>query len=567
MKYVSFLLACLVVFPVFAEDLEAVHRQQEFCLEVTRSGDVSQGDALGKLLLKEETNTAACTALANLPNGAGLPVLRSALDQAMASRCREGVVQTLGNLRDTASVEKMTAMLNDESTEVSVKTTLLKALGRIGKTDVLLPYLRADETLREAAADGMFFAARHLPPEDAAKCYQAVVDANVSPAAVKIARWNLDGTTLAPADVLGDVPSAEIQQPAPTLADLENLLKSLPAEVRTSDETLRKIAGLCRRLADKAGTLAALTAFYDGNPVPVVEIAAKMGTDESLVILKKYALSSHEAAVDLATKYLGAWPTYNVAPLLMELAQTLPSQKYRIRMLRGYIRIMNRWDIAVLEKKQMAQAVLAVAEREEERQMAQAVWDQTNQRLPEKSLFNGKDFTGWSGREDIFKVVDGAVQGGSLEKPLDRNEFLTTDERYRNFYLRLEAKIVGEKGNAGVQFRSERVPNHNEMVGYQADMTADGAYWGSLYDESRRSRFLQRADKGVVQAVWKPNDWNRYEILCDGPVVKVFINGVQTVEYSEREDGIPQLGLIGLQIHSGGPAQSSYRNLFITVKD
>jgi hypothetical protein len=51
-------------------------------------------------------------------------------------------------------------------------------------------------------------------------------------------------------------------------------------------------------------------------------------------------------------------------------------------------------------------------------------------------------------------------------------------------------KLVGTEGfvNGGVQFRSQRVPNHFEVSGYQADL-GEG-YWGALYDESRRNKVL-----------------------------------------------------------------------------
>ncbi|MEJ7708941.1 MAG: hypothetical protein WKF84_03590 [Pyrinomonadaceae bacterium] len=37
-----------------------------------------------------------------------------------------------------------------------------------------------------------------------------------------------------------------------------------------------------------------------------------------------------------------------------------------------------------------------------------------------------------------------------------------------------------------MQFRSQRIPNNHEVIGYQADL-GDG-WWGSLYDESRRNK-------------------------------------------------------------------------------
>ena len=86
------------------------------------------------------------------------------------------------------------------------------------------------------------------------------------------------------------------------------------------------------------------------------------------------------------------------------------------------------------------------------------------------SLFDGKTLAGWEGDTKTFRVENGAILAGSLQDPIPRNEFLCTTRRYENFELRFEAKLVGPGKNAGVQFRSERIPNHHEVIGYQCDI-------------------------------------------------------------------------------------------------
>ncbi|HRE80124.1 MAG TPA: DUF1080 domain-containing protein [Opitutaceae bacterium] len=176
-------------------------------------------------------------------------------------------------------------------------------------------------------------------------------------------------------------------------------------------------------------------------------------------------------------------------------------------------------------------------------------------------LFDGATLRGWEGNTAVWRVEEGALVGGSLEGN-PRNEFLATTRSYRNFVLKLEYKLVGTEGfvNGGVQIRSRRIaqPAH-EMSGYQADIGA--GYSGFLYDESRRKRVLAAADKKRVEEVEKPGEWNRYEIRCEGPRVQLFINGKQTVDYTEREPGIEQEGLIALQIHGACKAVISFRNV------
>src|SRR5688572_30261341 len=83
------------------------------------------------------------------------------------------------------------------------------------------------------------------------------------------------------------------------------------------------------------------------------------------------------------------------------------------------------------------------------------------------SLFDGKSLAGWEGDEKVFRVADGAIVGGSLKERVARNEFLCTTKEYGDFELRLKARLVGKGENAGVQFRSRRIPNHHEVIGYQ----------------------------------------------------------------------------------------------------
>jgi len=178
-----------------------------------------------------------------------------------------------------------------------------------------------------------------------------------------------------------------------------------------------------------------------------------------------------------------------------------------------------------------------------------------------KKIFDGKTFKGWEGNLKWFRIADGAVVGGTLKKRIPRNEFLCTRKRYGNFELRLKVKLVGGKGNAGIQFRSERIPNHNEVKGYQADVGKN--WWGCIYDESRRRRVLARADRKKLAKVLKPAGWNDYVIRCEGPRIQMWLNGYRTVDFTEPDKKIPAAGIIGLQIHGGGPSEVWYKDITI----
>ena len=182
-----------------------------------------------------------------------------------------------------------------------------------------------------------------------------------------------------------------------------------------------------------------------------------------------------------------------------------------------------------------------------------------------QSIFNGKSLEGWEGKEDWFRVEDEAIVAGTQKKKIPNNEFLCTTKEYGDFELKLKAKLVGEGDNAGIQIRSKRIENHHEMIGYQCDMGMmnERPIWGSLYDESRRRKFLAHGDEAKVKAAFREDGWNEFRILCKGKRIQIWLNDVQTVDYTEEDNEIPQSGKIGLQIHSGKPAEAMYKDIQI----
>jgi hypothetical protein len=180
-----------------------------------------------------------------------------------------------------------------------------------------------------------------------------------------------------------------------------------------------------------------------------------------------------------------------------------------------------------------------------------------------KRLFDKKSFNGWEGDLSVFRIEDGAVVGGTLKARIARNEFLCTTEEYGDFELRLKVKLLGDPAgaNAGIQFRSQRIPNHHEVIGYQADMGQQ--YWGALYDESRRRKVLAGPNLDELNKVLKREDWNDYVIRAEGKRVRLSINGFQTVDYTEPDDTIAQRGRICLQIHGGPPSEAWYKDISI----
>jgi hypothetical protein len=175
------------------------------------------------------------------------------------------------------------------------------------------------------------------------------------------------------------------------------------------------------------------------------------------------------------------------------------------------------------------------------------------------ALFNGKDLTGWEGDAKLWIVEDGMLVGRS--PGIAYNDFLATKKTYGDFVLRLRVRLVENKGNSGVQFRSKRVPDSHEVCGYQADI-AEGR-WGQLYDEARRNRVLAEPKPEDLKKALKVGDWNDYEVTAAGPRVTLSINGVKMVDYTEEAKDIPREGVIATQVHSGDPMEVQFKDIRI----
>ncbi len=180
-------------------------------------------------------------------------------------------------------------------------------------------------------------------------------------------------------------------------------------------------------------------------------------------------------------------------------------------------------------------------------------------------LFDGKTFSGWEGdTAKSWRIENGAIVGGRLDYMVPHNEFISTTTKYSNYILKLKFKLTGTEGfvNGGVQFHSERISNPDfEMRGYQADI-GDG-FWASLYDESRRDKLLVTADPNLIKQLLKRGAWNDYEVRSSGRRIQIFLNGKQTVDYTEEDQSIPQSGLIAFQLHGGGKTEISYKNMIL----
>ena len=182
-------------------------------------------------------------------------------------------------------------------------------------------------------------------------------------------------------------------------------------------------------------------------------------------------------------------------------------------------------------------------------------------------LYNGQDLSGWhvqNGKLEAWKA-----NGEMISCVAPGGGWLTSDKEYGDFVLRLEWKI-GPGGNSGVGIRYPGTgdPAHAGMEIQILD-DSDPRYKNLKPAQYCGGIYYQAAP--TARAAKAPGEWNRYNIRCQGSVIRIRLNGmeIQNVDVATKTTAEgnykplaerPRRGYIGLQSHGD---QVDFRNIEI----
>ena len=178
----------------------------------------------------------------------------------------------------------------------------------------------------------------------------------------------------------------------------------------------------------------------------------------------------------------------------------------------------------------------------------------TNTQTDAKTLFNGKDLTGWMvhGTEKWY-VEDGLLVCES--GPDAAYGYLATENQFKNFDLTLEFKQEAD-GNSGVFFRSSL--EGTKISGWQAEVAPPGHDTGGIYESYGRG-WLIKPDTTLDKHL-KMGEWNNMRIRVVDDEVTTWLNGQQMIQLKDDKIGAAT-GQIALQIHDGGGIKVKWRNI------
>ena len=167
-----------------------------------------------------------------------------------------------------------------------------------------------------------------------------------------------------------------------------------------------------------------------------------------------------------------------------------------------------------------------------------------------KSIFNGKDLTGWDVPDNNiwFTVKDGVLK---LENgPQKKGQTLWTSDEYENFEMEFDFKMGKGTVDSGVYVRNSREQIQIGISGsLKRDMTGSPYISGKGYPVEA---------KGVKELL-KLDDWNTMKICAEGKKYTVWLGGEKIMTY--ESDSAIRKGKIGIQLHGIRVMSIEYRNL------
>ncbi len=175
-----------------------------------------------------------------------------------------------------------------------------------------------------------------------------------------------------------------------------------------------------------------------------------------------------------------------------------------------------------------------------------------------KSLFNGKDLSGWKkiGNEKWI-VEDGAIYGEGIT---EKYGYLATEKTYQDFEMALQFKCEAA-GNSGVYIHTTFEPGTPKVTqGRQIEIDRTiGRHTGGIYGDGKGWIVWPAPE---LETVIKPDDWNTMQISVIGKRYITHLNGVRMIDFTYPAP-VAKRGVIALQLHSGGEGRMRFKDIKI----
>ncbi len=157
--------------------------------------------------------------------------------------------------------------------------------------------------------------------------------------------------------------------------DLPALIERVarPRSADDDDAAAKALGAACQRMPGREACAEKLVVAMSGAATPVkcrfLEILSGIGGAGALRAMGTAVKDASPEVRETASRMLGAWMDVDVAPVLLDLAKTSADEKYKIRALRGYIRLVRQFDMPDADRVAMCRTALEVAQRTAEKKL------------------------------------------------------------------------------------------------------------------------------------------------------------------------------------------------------
>jgi hypothetical protein len=148
-------------------------------------------------------------------------------------------------------------------------------------------------------------------------------------------------------------------------------------------------------------------------------------------------------------------------------------------------------------------------------------------------LFNGKDLSGWKNNDDK-PLKEGAVKDSTINTHGIGGYLLVYDKEFGDFEFQCDVKMTDGECNSGIFVRTSDLTDPvNTALEVQVfhPLGTTLQDFGAIYDLVPPSK---QAAKGT-------GEWNTINVVCQGPMITVKVNGEQVAELDV--DTLDQPGL------------------------
>lgn len=308
-----------------------------------------------------------------------------ALAKEMASAQPDRAALIIGAMADRPETVVLPAILSAaEKREKVVRLAAIEALGKVGNTSCLSSLLdfsiEPDAEIVQASKKSL----AEIPGDNVDKYYVTRLekaDGKVYPVLLElVGNRRIQALPLLYKAIENNdavVRSAALTSLGATVPpdQLKTLVKYAVTPKHADDSTvaLAALKQASVRMPDREVCATELSSAVDRASVPtkiaLLKILGEVAGTKALQTIGTAAKSNDPQIQDVASQLLGDWLTIDCAPVLLDLSKNAPTDKVKVRAMRGYIRVARQFAMTDPERIEMIRTATAASFRNDERKL------------------------------------------------------------------------------------------------------------------------------------------------------------------------------------------------------